>query len=109
MEPSSTIKKLSILIKDATAGYPVKKLILFGSHAAGTATPDSDYDFLILVDDQMPRGNFHELTFAIHKKLIETSFVIPVDLVVKHVSQYENERDSFESLAYHVSREGVAV
>lgn len=34
-----------------------EKIILFGSYAAGTPTPDSDLDFLVVMDTDQPRNN----------------------------------------------------
>ena len=31
--------------------FPVKKMLLYGSHAKGTATEDSDIDVAVVVDD----------------------------------------------------------
>ena len=31
-----------------------QEVILFGSHARGTAGPDSDYDLLVILDDDAP-------------------------------------------------------
>ncbi len=35
--------------------YPIKKMILYGSYARGTATPDSDIDVAVVID--WPRKN----------------------------------------------------
>ena len=36
----------------AKATQPVRRVILYGSRSRGTARPDSDYDFLVIVKDQ---------------------------------------------------------
>lgn len=37
-----------------TIGFPLK-ILLFGSHAKGTAHPDSDLDLLIIEESDLPR------------------------------------------------------
>ena len=34
-------------VREAVSGYPVRRVELFGSYAAGTATDKSDVDFLV--------------------------------------------------------------
>jgi predicted nucleotidyltransferase len=36
------------------ARFEVKKLVLFGSRATGTALPDSDYDVLVVAESDIP-------------------------------------------------------
>lgn len=44
------IEEFGRLVRKKVGGH-VRKVVLFGSHARGTATPDSDYDFLIVADN----------------------------------------------------------
>lgn len=104
-----SVNQLRDLIKRALVPYSVKRLLLFGSHATGDSARDSDYDFMIIVDDTLLPESFNELKFEIHKRLIEARYDSPVDLVVKYESAYEAECLDFGSLAYRVCREGVAL
>lgn len=80
-----------------------KLIYLFGSYAKDTFTPDSDYDFYIVVPDDA--GDKIELSQKAYKSLrgIRTH---PVDIVVGHES-YFNKRVNEETLEKQVLREGV--
>lgn len=43
------------LLKPVIAYFNPRRVILFGSHARGEAGPDSDYDLMVIVDDDTPR------------------------------------------------------
>ena len=43
--------------KAIVENFNPEKIILFGSYAAGTPTPDSDLDFLVVMDTDQPRIN----------------------------------------------------
>jgi hypothetical protein len=55
---------------------PISKAYLFGSHAKGLATPQSDIDFLVEVD----KGT-DLFTFIRIKQLLEKLLKQPVDLI----------------------------
>jgi len=41
--------------KAIAENFHPEKIILFGSYATGTPTPDSDLDFLVVMDSDQPR------------------------------------------------------
>ena len=43
------------VVERLTAALPIEKVILFGSRARGTAHPDSDWDFLVVMRTSLPR------------------------------------------------------
>jgi predicted nucleotidyltransferase len=66
-----------------------EKIYLFGSHAAGSADRDSDFDLLIVVPDTHPSR--HEL--ALKGRASLRDFIIPMDLVVCTHSEIEKWQD----------------
>ncbi len=42
-----TIEKIRDTVEQVVSRYPVKKVSIFGSYARGSASDDSDLDFLI--------------------------------------------------------------
>ncbi len=70
------------------------KIVLFGSHAWGTPTPDSDVDILVILPFE---GKGWRMATAIRDKIRVT---FPLDLIVRTESQIEdrlNKHDSFIS------------
>lgn len=83
------IRKLCKRIAEA---YQPEKIILFGSHAYGKPTPESDVDLLIVMDYE---GRPIEQILKIHREL---DIVTPVDLLVytpKEVDERLQDGDMF--------------
>ena len=53
MDQSQTIirEKLLRFYQSARQLFPIKKMLLYGSHAKGVATEDSDIDVAVIVDE----------------------------------------------------------
>ena len=71
-----------------------KKVFLFGSRANGTATSDSDFDFMIVVGDDVQ--NVRALRQLLH---LEISSLIssPCDVLIEHESAF-NQRSSLPTI-----------
>ena len=54
------------------------KIILFGSYACGSPTPDSDVDLLIVMDTDLPPAN----RFLLVSRLMRPR-LFPIDVIVK--------------------------
>lgn len=48
-------KVIKMIVKAIADNFPVEKIILFGSYAAGNATTDSDLDLFIIMETDRPR------------------------------------------------------
>ncbi len=86
-------------------GSAIKGVILYGSHARGTATEDSDVDLLVVVENSLDpwqvRRSLDALLFDI---LLETGELISV--VVVREMYYEKYTSPFLA---NVRREGVQI
>jgi len=86
-------------------GPRLKAVILYGSHARGTATKDSDVDLLAVVDDSLDpwrvRRSLDNLLFEV---LLETGELVSVIVIPQ--SHYESSALPF---LMNVRREGVRV
>ncbi len=94
MEAIATTKIEHYLREIVARLKPLKpyKIVLFGSHATGTAHKDSDIDLLVVTnDDYIPR-NFRE-KMDVHLKVARLLFdirsEIPVDLLVHTKPMFE--------------------
>jgi predicted nucleotidyltransferase len=86
------IRKLCKRIAEA---YQPEKIILFGSHAYGTPTPESDVDLLVVMDyEEPPLGQSFKMK-------VELGLVTPLDLLVRtpaEVARRVAEGDMFMRL-----------
>ncbi|MGI6704300.1 MAG: nucleotidyltransferase family protein [Clostridia bacterium] len=58
-------------------GTKVKKVVIFGSYAKGTATPGSDIDLYLVSDGTITGFDFYDL-----KAKIEDAFNTEIDLIL---------------------------
>ena len=97
------IKELSEALKKEI-GYKIKDIILFGSRARCDASPESDYDLLVLVDRETKEveGKIFNITCEIGWKhnVVITTFV--------HDKSYYEEK-KYEPLFMNIRKEGVHV
>ena len=82
-----------------------RRVILFGSRALGTAHEDSDWDLLVVVDDDAPKGAISS------RALYEAGrgFRGAVDLLALRESSFQNRRDIVGSLPWIALTDGVIV
>ena len=76
--------------------HPVK-IILFGSHARGSASPDSDVDLLVVMKVE---GQAVEIDLALSDRRF------PLDLIVVTPEEFERYRDIAGHIVYPAVREG---
>ena len=81
------------------------KVIVFGSQATGATHPDSDWDLLIVVDDDMPAERINGK--ALHEVRRDVSGAI--DLIPCRASAFRDRRSVTGSLPWIAAREGVLV
>jgi len=81
-----------------------ERVYLFGSYAYGIPGPDSDYDFYVVVPDGSDRAA--TLTEDIYHALYKQTGDKPVDILVKHSSDFEN-RKALPTIEREVFTKGV--
>ena len=93
------------LLDGVIAQFDPVKVIVFGGQARGDAGPDSDWDLLVIVDDDTPsekvtlRAGF-EATRAYRRA---------ADVVPVRASTFAYKRDVVNSLSWLADQEGVVV
>jgi uncharacterized protein len=77
------------------------KVILFGSYAHGSATPDSDVDLLIIMEvNGFKRKQATQIDLALAQR------ELPLDVIVITPEEFERYRDVIGHIVYPAAREG---
>jgi predicted nucleotidyltransferase len=101
-----TDEELTAAVKRAVQSIDaLAEVYLFGSHARGDARPESDWDFLILLD----RPIDSQLQQGIRRQLYEIEWETGEVLtsVIHSREEWNDARFSVMPFHQHVSREGV--
>ena len=89
------------MVRRIVVGFSPHRIILFGSHARGSAGPDSDIDLLIV----MPvTGSRRQLTLDIRKTL--AGIGIAKDVIVASPEEVARYRDLVGTIIHPAVREG---
>jgi heptosyltransferase-3 len=86
-------------------GLEAEHVYLFGSHARGEGTRDSDLDFLVVV----PRSSQSRYQRAVQARGFVRDIHVPKDIIVLTRAEWEKELKAPCSLSSTVLREGVAL
>ena len=86
------------------SAIPVERIYLFGSHANGTASEFSDYDFFVLIPDDgiKPLDAMREARYS----LIPLDRKTPIDILADYKSRFER-RSKLNTLERRIASEGV--
>ncbi len=97
-ELQKTIKRM---VQRIVERFHPEQVILFGSHARGTAGPDSDVDLLVVMPVAgSKRDESIEIGVALH------DFRIPKDIIVTTPEDFEWRKDVIGTIEYPAAREG---
>jgi uncharacterized protein len=99
-----TENKISEIIKKIASGYNPEKIILFGSHASGKASENSDIDIFVIKNSELPRP---QRTMQLRRMLFGSQ--IPMDLIVYTPNEVESEKDEEYGFVYEVLNSGKTV
>jgi predicted nucleotidyltransferase len=80
------------------------KVILFGSHARGEETPDSDYDFLVLKKGIKRR---RKLAQKLYRSFIGVG--VPIDVIVNELQEYEDLKKESYMIYKTIDEEGIVL
>jgi predicted nucleotidyltransferase len=86
----------------ACDGDRIRRVILYGSRAQGSATEDSDFDLLVVEKD--PVSKREEMR---HLRQALSDLDYPVDVWVMGVEEFEETRNVIGGLAYPAHKYGV--
>lgn len=82
--------------------YPgVVRVLLYGSRATGDAQPDSDVDFLVVLE-----GNPRKRTAATELRALLRGSPLPIDISVMGETEFEETKHVVGGLAYPANKYG---
>ncbi len=94
-------EKINELVSRIVGRFRPKKIILFGSHARGTAGQDSDADILVV----MPvKGSKRKKATEIDVALVGLD--LPVDVIVVTPEELERNKNQIGTIIYPALKEG---
>ena len=94
-------KLIQQMVKRIVSQFKPEKVILFGSHARGTAGPDSDVDLLVV----MPvHGS--KLKTAVRVSSALHDIRLPMDVIVSDPSEFEWRKDVVGTIEWPATHEG---
>ena len=94
-------EKIDELVNRIVERFRPEKIILFGSHARGTAGQDSDADILVV----MPvKGSKRKKATEIDVALVGLD--LPVDVIVITPEELERNKNQIGTIIYPALREG---
>lgn len=86
---------------------PLKKIILFGSHARDAAGPESDLDFLVVWHNPSMQTNREKAIYL--RRLLPREVHVPMDLIVMTPEQYDDAISDPRTFTSLINREGKVI
>ena len=81
--------------------FDAERVVLFGSHAQGTATDDSDVDLLVVAQTSLPPRK----RYGAVRRLV-ADFPAAFDIVVKTPEEYARSRSVVNTVVYFAEKSG---
>ena len=85
-----------------------QQIILFGSQATAQAGPNSDYDFLIIEDEDSANNQSRRQKLGQLWRLL-ARFKVPKDILIFNQDEVEFWRDSTNHIVARAVREGILI
>jgi predicted nucleotidyltransferase len=104
--PADLVRQLPEGLLDRLITYlNPQKVILFGSRATGKTHKDSDWDLLVVVDDDLPKERLHWRAVHEARRGIRGA----IDLIPCRQSTFRDNLDVVGSLPWIAATDGVVV
>ena len=104
MTEAEIMYALDQMVQRIVERFHPDRIILFGSHAKGKASNDSDLDLLVVMSvEGSRRSKANEIDLALADR------IVPVDVIVVTPDQFERQRDVMGTIVREAVREGKTV
>ena len=107
-EEKRVIKRIREVIDEVSGemGIKVDRVILFGSRVRGDYREDSDWDILVVVEEE-DRKRRDDFWLRVHIKLVNNK--INADLIVDNKEDVDEYAKYFGFVHHHAMKEGVMI
>ena len=87
----------------------IDKFYLFGSRARLDFNNDSDFDFFIVVKNDLNNSEKRALIGDLYRALMNKEALLVMDLIIKSANKFYSENKEIGYLSYTVFNEGVEI
>ena len=92
-------------IKDVVGTIDYDRIVLFGSHARGENTEQSDYDVLIIIKDALPMRDKIRMSSELRARFAEK--LMDTDILIKDRQEVEYLKDKCGSVVRNALIHGI--
>jgi len=85
----------------------MSRLVLFGSRAKHSFNPESDYDFLLIINENLPIEKKKKVYGEILKKL--AADCIDGDIIIESLNEYNRHKKQRWNIVTIAEKEGIPV
>lgn len=89
------------------AGYDVRRVLLFGSRARGTAGCHSDWDFFVVTDRDLPLSEWRKVSARMRRRFVEAGF--RGDVFFQSEASVAQRQHHPGYLTYYATKEGIEI
>ena len=86
----------------------IEQIIIFGSHACGDATENSDTDICIITKIELTRDELKQYTSGVNR-IFARRHRVPTDILIKSSQVYNKYKNVIGAIEYAIAAEGITI
>jgi predicted nucleotidyltransferase len=87
----------------------IDKFYIFGSRARNDCTDDSDFDFMVVINNDMKSSEKRAMIGDLYRFLMDKNELIVMDIIIKTANKFYSECQELGYLSYTVLNEGIEI